>query len=243
MTLLKSPTLQKIKTITNSQYLDWIGLAIVLIGSVSLDYHKTTYDFKWNHIEYTFHLGIVSIINVGFSMIATRLVTKKNNIGNFISTCNTLVSGAIDYLLGNVAAVLTYPVSFFGNYITFRFWKKSKQLRSIDSIFYRNLALGFLLSFCLNYIGFKYLSSTPINWQLYFAIAIPAGITFGGTFNNARMYPDNWFLWQIYNITKLIQNVLQMNWANVMKYSFYFVNAILGYITWNDDKKTTQTPK
>jgi nicotinamide riboside transporter PnuC len=87
------------------------------------------------------------------------------------------------------------------------------------------------------------LSTTPINWQLYFAIAIPAGITFGGTFNNARMYTDNWFLWQIYNITKLIQNVLQMNWANVMKYSFYFVNAILGYITWNDDKKTTQTTK
>ena len=25
--------------------------------------------------------------------------------------------------------------------------------------------------------------------------------------------------------------------ANVAKYSFYFFNAIIGYITWNDDKK------
>lgn len=237
---MQNSTLNKIKSITNSQYLDFIGLAIVLIGSISLGYHKTTYDFTWNKITYTFQLGMVSIINVGFSMIATRLVTKKNNLGNFISTCNTLLSGTIDYLLGNVAAILTYPVSFIGNYISFKFWKKGTHLRTIDFIFYRNLVFGFLLSFILNYIGFTYLSKDSINWQLFFAIAIPAGITFGGTFNNARMYPDNWFLWQIYNVTKLIQNMLQMNWANVMKYSFYFINAILGYITWNDDKKTQQ---
>jgi hypothetical protein len=29
-----------------------------------------------------------------------------------------------------------------------------------------------------------------------------------------------------------------MNVANVAKYAFYFFNAIIGYITWNDDKKT-----
>ena len=237
---MQNSTLNKIKSITNSQYLDFIGLAIVLIGSISLGYQKTTYDFTWNKITYTFQLGMVSIINVGFSMIATRLVTKKNNLGNFISTCNTLLSGTIDYLLGNAAAILTYPVSFIGNYISFKFWKKGTHLRTIDFIFYRNLVFGFLLSFILNYIGFTYLSKDSINWQLFFAIAIPAGITFGGTFNNARMYPDNWFLWQIYNVTKLNQNMLQMNWANVMKYSFYFINAILGYITWNDDKKTQQ---
>ena len=28
-----------------------------------------------------------------------------------------------------------------------------------------------------------------------------------------------------------------MNWANVFKYGFYFINAVLGYITWKDDKK------
>ncbi len=28
-----------------------------------------------------------------------------------------------------------------------------------------------------------------------------------------------------------------MNIANTAKYLFYFFNAIIGYITWNDDRK------
>jgi uncharacterized membrane protein YfcA len=95
----------------------------------------------------------------------------------------------------------------------------------------------YLFSFALNYLAFKYLSHKSIDWKLFFAIAIPAGITFGGTFNTARMYPDNWFMWQFYNLTKIIQNIMLMNIANVAKYSFYLINAIFGYITWNDDRK------
>lgn len=170
-------------------------------------------------------------------MIGNRLVTKKNNIGNFITTCNTFLSGSIDYLLGNIGAILTYPVSFIGNYLVFNTWKKSRVLRKIDFVFYRNILLGFTLSFILNYIAFRYLSTAEINWKLFFAIAVPAGLTFGGTFNTARMYPDNWLLWQFYNLTKIIQNLLLLNIANTAKYTFYFFNAIIGYITWNDDKK------
>jgi nicotinamide riboside transporter PnuC len=121
--------------------------------------------------------------------------------------------------------------------LAFRAWKKSKVLRSIDFIFYRNIFIGFLLSLILNYIAFKYLSDKGIDWKLFFAVAIPAGITFGGTFNTARMYPDNWFMWQFYNLTKIIQNLLLMNIANTAKYIFYFFNAIIGYITWKDDQK------
>lgn len=226
-----------IKKITNSTYLDFIGLAIVLAASLTLGYHNTKIDFTFQGTKYVFFLGYVSIVNTGFSMIGNRLVTKKNNFGNLITTCNTFLSGSIDYLLGNAGAILTYPVSFIGNYLVFKAWRKSKILRSIDFIFYRNILLGFFFSILLNYIAFKYISQTPIDWKLFFAIAIPAGITFGGTFNTARMYPDNWFLWQFYNLTKIIQNILLMNVANVAKYAFYFFNAIIGYITWNDDKK------
>lgn len=226
-----------IKKITNSTYLDFIGLAIVLAASLTLGYHNTKIDFTFLGTKYVFFLGYVSIVNTGFSMIGNRLVTKKNNFGNLITTCNTFLSGSIDYLLGNAGAILTYPVSFIGNYLVFKAWKKSKILRSIDFIFYRNILLGFFFSILLNYIAFKYIAQTPIDWKLFFAIAIPAGITFGGTFNTARMYPDNWFLWQFYNLTKIIQNILLMNVANVAKYAFYFFNAIMGYITWNDDKK------
>jgi hypothetical protein len=227
-----------VKKITNSTYLDFIGLAIVLAASLTLGYHKTEIDFTFQGTKYVFFLGYVSIVNTGFSMIGNRLVTKKKNSGNLITTCNTFLSGSIDYLLGNAGAILTYPVSFIGNYLVFKAWKKSKILRSIDFIFYRNILLGFFFSILLNYVAFKYIAQTPIDWKLFFAIAIPAGITFGGTFNTARMYPDNWFLWQFYNLTKIIQNILLMNVANVAKYAFYFFNAIIGYITWNDDKKT-----
>ena len=226
-----------IKKITNSTYLDFIGLAIVIAASITLGYHNTKIDFTFQGTKYVFFLGYVSIVNTGFSMIGNRLVTKKNNFGNLITTCNTFLSGSIDYLLGNAGAILTYPVSFIGNYLVFKAWKKSMILRSIDFIFYRNILLGFFFSILLNYIAFKYIAQTPIDWKLFFAIAIPAGITFGGTFNTARMYPDNWFLWQFYNLTKIIQNILLMNVANVAKYAFYFFNAIIGYITWNDDKK------
>lgn len=229
--------LVQIKALTNSTYLDIIGLAIVLAASFALGYHQTVIDFTFQGTNYVFLLGYVSIVNTGFSMMGNRLVTKKNNFGNLITTCNTFLSGSIDYLLGNAGAVLTYPVTFIGNFLVFKAWKKSKVLRSVDFIFYRNIVLGFFFSLVLNYIAFKYIAQTPIDWKLFFAIAIPAGITFGGTFNTARMYPDNWFMWQFYNLTKIVQNLLLMNIANVAKYTFYFFNAIIGYITWNDDRK------
>ena len=238
MTLsLSKKSIKTIKAITNSTYLDVIGLIIVITASFALNYHKTVFHFSFQNKNYVFFLGYISILNTGFSMIGNRLVTKKNNFGNFITTCNTFLSGSIDYLLGNKGAVLTYPVSFVANYLVFKTWKKSRVLRSIDFIFYRNIILGFFFSFVLNYVAFKYIAQTTIDWKLFFAIAIPAGITFGGTFNTARMYPDNWFIWQFYNITKLIQNLLLMNIANSAKYTFYFFNAIIGYITWNDDRK------
>jgi hypothetical protein len=239
MALLKfsEKSIQTIKSITNSTYLDIIGLIIVITASYILEYQKTVYNFTFHKTNYVFYLGYLSIVNTSFSMIGNRLITKKNNFGNFLSTCNTFFSGLIDFLLGNLGAILTYPVTFIGNYLVFKAWKKSTVLRSVDFIFYRNLVLGFVFSLLLNYIAFKYLSEKPIDWRLFFAVAIPAGLTFGATFNTARMYPDNWIMWQIYNMSKLIQNLLQMNIANTAKYVFYFFNAILGYITWNDDKE------
>ena len=153
---LSEKSIKTIKSITNSNYLDIIGLIIVISASIVLEYHKTVYNFTFQNKDYVFYLGYLSILNTSFSMIGNRLVTKKNNIGTFITTCNTFLSGSIDYLLGNIGAILTYPVSFIGNYLVFKAWKKSKILRSVDFIFYRNIVLGFLFSFVLNYIAFKY---------------------------------------------------------------------------------------
>jgi hypothetical protein len=44
-------------------------------------------------------------------------------------------------------------------------------------------------------------------------------------------------MWQLYNLSKIVQSVMILNIANTIKYIFYFFNAIIGYITWNDDKE------
>ena len=113
---LSQKSIQTIKSITNSTYLDFIGLVIVISASLALGYQKTVFNFTFHNKSYIFFLGYISIVNTGFSMMGNRLVTKKNNFGNFITTCNTFLSGSIDYLLGNVGAILTYPVSFIGNF-------------------------------------------------------------------------------------------------------------------------------
>jgi general stress protein CsbA len=74
---LSEKSLKTIKSITNSTYLDVIGLIIVLSASISLGYHKTLYNFSFNGENYDFFLGYVSIVNTGFSMVGNRLVTKK----------------------------------------------------------------------------------------------------------------------------------------------------------------------
>lgn len=234
----KHPLIQAIRSITNSKYLDVIGVIVVLAGAISLGYHKTTVDLHPYSIPYVLPLGIFSIINTCISILSTRMVTKKNNLGNLVTTFNTVLSGAVDFLLGNIAAIITYPVSFLANYFCYRSWKVSKLLREIDWIFYRNIALGFMVSFVLNYIGFKkfnIFSNESIDLLKYVIVAIPAGITFGATFNTARLYPDSWLMWQSYNLFKLVQNILFKNYANMFKYIFYLFNSIIGYITWKSE--------
>ena len=112
--------------------------------------------------------------------------------------------------------------SVYGNLGPANYAGYSRQLTptELNYNFYRNLILGMVLSLFLNFIGFYYFSTGDIKWSLYFAIAIPAGITFGGTFNTPRMYPDNWLMWQIYNVSKIVQCILLLNIANIFKYIF-----------------------
>jgi nicotinamide riboside transporter PnuC len=63
------------------------------------------------------------------------------------------------------------------------------------------------------------------------------GLTFGGQINTAKKYKENWFTWQLYNLTKFVQNLQLGNIAQLLKYVFYFFNATLGWITWSYVKK------
>ena len=61
--LLSEKTITAIKSITNSNYLDFIGLIIVISASIALGYHNTEYNFSFLGKNYVFFLGYVSIIN------------------------------------------------------------------------------------------------------------------------------------------------------------------------------------
>jgi len=244
---LSKEILQKIKLITESKYLDIVGLVIVVGGSIYLGFHKTVKPIHFLFINTeNYPLGIQSVIGVGFSMLATRFVTRRNNIGNFIGIFSTISACMVDYLLGNKAAILTYPISFLGNYYSYYSWNQHKEIIpiDIDRGFFLNFIYGFSISLLLNYIGFtSFLSESISNFPLFITSVIIVGLTFGGQFNTAKRYKDNWFTWQIYNVIKFIQNIQLGNIAQLLKYLFYFFNAILGWITWTYVKREVSNKK
>lgn len=233
--------LEKIKRFTESRYLDLIGVLVVLGGSIYLKFHETIRPLSlYGFTVENYPLGIQSVLGVTASMMATRLVTRRNNLGNFISLFTTISACMVDYMFGNKAALLTYPVSFLGNYYSYYLWKQQTEIlpKSIDKGFFLNFINGFVISFSLNYLGFtKFLTESIQNIPLFITSVVIAGLTFSGQFNTAKRYKENWFTWQIYNVIKFIQNIQMGNIAQLLKYTFYFFNALLGWITWSYIKR------
>ena len=67
-------TKSRIQKLTESTGLDILGVGIVLTASIALGFHKTVIN--------DLPIGIMSVVGAVFSMMATRLVTKRKNIGN-----------------------------------------------------------------------------------------------------------------------------------------------------------------
>ena len=107
-----------------STYLDILGVVLVVGGSFYLGFHKT----EINGLP----IGWFSTIDVAFSMMVTRLVTKRKNTGNLIGLGTAINSAFVDYYLGNEAAILTY-LSFLGSrYILCLLEKASRQNTTKD---------------------------------------------------------------------------------------------------------------
>ena len=64
--------------------------------------------------------GLISVINVGISMLSTRFTGQLNKWGNYLGIVNTVLSGVIDFILGNKAAIITYPVTLYYLYICYK---------------------------------------------------------------------------------------------------------------------------
>ena len=60
-------------------------------------------------------------------MLSTRFTGKLSRWGNYLGILNTVLSGAIDYILGNKAAIITYPVTFLIYTFAIKKWQESQE--------------------------------------------------------------------------------------------------------------------
>ncbi|OOS19380.1 hypothetical protein B0686_04565 [Streptococcus mitis] len=182
--------------------------------------------------------GLISVTNVGISMLSTRFTGKLSKWGNYFGIVNTILSGTIDYILGNKAAIITYPVTFLIYTLAIKKWEASQEGRP-NQMSQKQLKLAaiiisiiaFLFAFVTNYIGY----GGKMNLLAYvttiaFALSLIANAL------NALKLTTQWGFWLIYNFVQLTKAGIQGNFANIGKYIFYILNAIGALFVWNDEE-------
>ena len=105
---------QKLKIFATSKWFDLLGVALVISIALASGYLATRLDkfVDWGSWTAYVPFGLISVINVGLSMLSTRFTGKLSKLGNYLGIINAFLSGVIDYILGNKAAIITYPVTF-----------------------------------------------------------------------------------------------------------------------------------
>lgn len=187
-------------------------------------------------------LGLISVINVGFSMVSTRLTGRINKAGNFFGIVNVILSGAIDYILGNKAAIITYPFTFIIYAWAIKSWSNSIEGKA-KTMSRRNLTItmivttiiAFVFSYYTNKLGYGgQMNTLAYVTTVAFALSIVANVL------NAFKLTNQYHFWFVYNLVQLAKAFVQGNFANVGKYIFYIINAIGALFIWNDNTEKTE---
>ncbi|CIS44714.1 TPA: nicotinamide mononucleotide transporter [Streptococcus pneumoniae] len=211
-----------------------VGIAIAS-GYLNSRLHKFV---DWGLWTALVPFGLISVTNVGISMLSTRFTGKLSKWGNYFGIVNTILSGAIDYILGNKATIITYPVTFLIYTFAIKKWKASQE-GSPNQMSQKQVKLAaiiisiiaFLFAFVTNYIGY----GGKMNLLAYvttiaFALSLIANAL------NALKLTTQWGFWLIYNFVQLTKAGIQGNFANIGKYIFYILNAIGALFVWNDEE-------
>lgn len=228
---------KQLKQFAESKYFDWFGVALVVGIAIMSGYLKTqlsTYvDAQWaTYVP----LGLISVINVGFSMVSTRLTGRISNLGNVFGIVNVALSGAIDYILGNKASIITYPVTFVIYTCAIASWQRSIEGKA-KTMSKSNLAItmvvttifAFVFSYYTNKLGYGgQMNALAYVTTVAFALSIVANVL------NAFKLTNQYHFWFVYNLVQLAKAFVQGNFANVGKYIFYIINAIGALFIWND---------
>lgn len=227
-----------LKKFATSIYFDILGVILVVGIAIASGYLGTRLDkfVDWGPITPYIPLGLISVINVGISMLSTRFTGKLKKSGNYLGIINTVLSGAIDFILGNKAAIITYPVTFIIYTIAIKKWNEShdglpntmskprKQLIGLVTTF-----VAIIFSATVNFIGF----GGQVTWLSVLTTVVFTFSLVANTFNALKI-DTQWSFWFIYDIIQLFKALVQGNFANVGKYIFYIANALGALFVWRD---------
>lgn len=230
-----------LKQFAKSKTFDFLGVMLVVGIAIASGYLNSRLDkfVDWGPWTALVPFGLISVTNVGISMLSTRFTGKLSRWGNYLGILNTVLSGAIDYILGNKAAIITYPVTFLIYTFAIKKWQESQEgkpntrsktqtklIATIATI----VAFGF--AYITNYIGYGG-NMNPLAYvtTIAFALSLVANIF------NALKLTTQWGFWLVYNIIQLIKAGIQGNFANVGKYIFYIINSIGALFVWDDEER------
>ena len=192
-----------------SKYADLFGVALVIAIAVASGYLSTRLDkyVDWGPITAFIPLGVISVINVGISMMSTRLTGRLSNIGNVLGIINTALSGAIDYILGNKAAIITYPVTFIVYTFAIRRWQNSERGKAMEpptgkkgQLIISGIVVGsFAFSLIANYVGY-YLIANNVGYDgktsfLFWITTAVFGLSLSANILNALKLTMQWQFW------------------------------------------------
>ena len=229
-----------LKIFATSKWFDLFGVTLVVGIAIASGYLNSRLDkfVDWGPWTALVPFGLISVTNVGISMLSTRFTGKLSKWGNYFGIINTILSGTIDYILGNKAAIITYPVTFLIYTFAIKKWEASQEGRP-NQMSQKQLKLAaiiisiiaFLFAFVTNYIGY----GGKMNLLAYvttiaFALSLIANAL------NALKLTTQWGFWLIYNFVQLTKAGIQGNFANIGKYIFYILNAIGALFVWNDEE-------
>lgn len=230
-----------LKQFAKSKTFDFLGVMLVVGIAIASGYLNSRLDkfVDWGPWTALVPFGLISVTNVGISMLSTRFTGKLSRWGNYLGILNTVLSGAIDYILGNKAAIITYPVTFLIYTFAIKKWQESQegkpntrsktQTKLIATI---ATITAFAFAYITNYIGYGG-NMNPLAYvtTIAFALSLVANVF------NALKLTTQWGFWLVYNIIQLIKAGIQGNFANVGKYIFYIINSIGALFLWNDQER------
>lgn len=231
-----------ITKLANSKFFDVVGILIILGAVFEMGYYKTPLSaskfFTGLHGSFFTVLpiiGVVSTLSAIASVMSTRYVAKLNNVGNVIGWINTIFCGVIDFVLGNVGAILTYPISIYLNWKAKDNWDNKYhgtfgKPKNYGHFLALLILLAFVTSFSLNGIVY-YLFGWGFNMLFYFS-SVTFTLSLVADVLNVYKMPSQWSFWAIYNFSQLGKAIVMGNIANVAKYIYYIINSIVGGANW-----------